>query len=535
MTARSPRWLQRLSLTSEHGAALSLTQRLALAAAAVGTLVGWIGFMLWAPALLWTERPVPSDAIAVATWHVQAITLPMVLCALLTVAYLAVLWVIWTSRADLPAPVVVGVFAGSGLCAVLTYPAFAQDIYVILASVWSFTVVGLNPYEQTPSQAFSSSTANPYGPFIGNWAFVEYPYGPAWLLVGAVVMKALGSGVLVNVLATKVLMWVLLGLMGWLAWRLARARGWAKPMALAAVVLWNPALLTEGVMTPHLDLPMAAALLAAVVAWRERSEWDALITFTLSISAKLVTAMLAPAILVGLMAAGALRGPRGRVLLGTVAALALLTALLWPGVWGPFLDRGLRGSLDIVSGPAFLPNLVRALESVGMIAPAEARDAGAVAKSLRWLVFVPLWLAGTAACAVLAFRRPRHLPDVLVEPFALLLLAYHVAFTLWVLPWHFTTALVLCLVAPSRWGIAAGLLITLSVQLYNVNAQWVWSYLTSGDGRWLPWTLALSLMSGPVIGMSLLGWHTWLLIARPVGSSAPPWHTPSTSAPATSV
>ena len=529
MTARSLRWLQRLSLVPERGGALTRAQGLVLGAAAVGTLAGWVGFMLWVPALYWAERPVPSNEIVTATWRVQAVTLPMVLCAALVVAYLGLLWVAWTSCDDLPAPVVLGVFAGSGLCAVLTYPVFAQDVYVVLASVWTFTVPGLNPYEVVPSQAFNSRGVNPYGPFIGNWAFVEYAYGPAWLPIGAVVMKLLGPGVLVNVLVTKALMWGLLGLMGWLAWRLARARGWARPMGLAALMLWNPALLTEGVMTPHLDLPMAAALLAAVVAWRERSEWDALIGFALSVATKLITAVLAPAVLVGLLVAGVFRGPRRRAMLGTVLALGLVTTVMWPGVWGPFLERGLRWSLDIVSGPALFPNLVRALESAGLVAPVEGREPGAVAKTLRWLAFVPVWLAGTVACAVLARRRSREIPDMLLEAFAVLLLAYHLLFTLWVLPWHFTTALVLCLVAPSRWGITAGVLITVSVALYNINAQWVWNYL-DGDGRWLSWTLALSLMSGPAFGMGLLARHVWLLLTQPGGSGAPSWRAPAESA-----
>src|SRR5687768_11426417 len=129
MTARSLRWLQRPSPSSHCGTTLSPVQRLVLAAAGIGTLAGWVGFMLWAPALEWTERPAHSDAIAATTWRVQAISLPMVLCALLVLAYLGLLWVIRRSRADLPASVVVGVFVCSGLCAVLTYPAFAQDVY----------------------------------------------------------------------------------------------------------------------------------------------------------------------------------------------------------------------------------------------------------------------------------------------------------------------------------------------------------------------------------------------------------------------
>ena len=84
--------------------------------------------------------------------------------------------------------------------------------------------------------------------------------------------------------------------------------------------------------------------------------------------------------------------------------------------------------------------------------------------------------------------------------------------------------------APSRWGIAAGVLITVRVALYNINGQWVWNYLSGGDGRWLLWMLALSLMSGPVIGMGLLARRVWLLLTRPGGSGAPPWRLPTESA-----
>jgi hypothetical protein len=277
----------------------------------------------------------------------------------------------------------------------------------------------------------------------------------------------------------------------------------------------------HGVMTPHLDLAMAAALLAGVLAWAVKHEAATLVAWAISLQVKFVTALLAPAIVVGLAAAGVGRGPRRRELLWAVPAVGVVLALLWPRVWEPFVRHGMPRSLEMSSAAALLPNVITALQASELLVLTPAPDPLAVAKSLRWVVFVPFWLGGTVLCVLLARHRARELPHVLLEPLALLLLGYHVLFTVLVLPWHFITALCLCLVSASRAGVLAALLVTSSSVLVDVNHQWVWTYLWPHH-RWVEWVLGLTQLTGPIIAMVVLLRAAWGQYRMGLDSAAPP-------------
>jgi len=274
------------------------------------------------------------------------------------------------------------------------------------------------------------------------------------------------------------------------------------------LVLWNPLLLVDGVMTPHLDLLMAAALAAGLLAWTRRREPIAVGLLSLSIGIKLITALLVPAALLSMGVAGLLRGRRGSVLIWTVAVSGTTSALLWSSVWQPFLQHGLRGSLEISSTTALLPNVITALQASRVLSMGPDLDPLAVTKSLRWFAFAPFWAAGTAMCVVLARRWSQRLPDPLFESLGLLLLGYHVLFTVWVLPWHFTTALCLCLLAASPRGITAGLLVTASGVLFHVNEGWVWDHPWQ-DPQWISWILGISMQMGPIVAAIVLLRAMW--------------------------
>jgi hypothetical protein len=83
------------------------------------------------------------------------------------------------------------------------------------------------------------------------------------------------------------------------------------------------------------------------------------------------------------------------------------------------------------------------------------------------------------------------------------MLGYHLLFTLVVLPWHFTTALCLCLLAQSRPAQLAGLLITVSGVLHYITDRWVWIALPA-ESPWIAWSLSFALLAGPLLGMVLL-------------------------------
>ena len=125
----------------------------------------------------------------------------------------------------------------------------------------------------------------------------------------------------------------------------------------------------------------------------------------------------------------------------------------------------------------------------------------------------------TALAVVLARKRRLELPFSLFEPLALLLLGYHALFTVWVLPWHFTTALCLCLLAASPRGLYAGLLVTASCILFHVNERWVWTYPWQ-DPRWISWILGISQQTGPILAMLVLLRGMWTESRVPAHTSA---------------
>lgn len=478
--------------------------------------------MLWIPALAWAERPVPFQEITGGAPRVGLLTLPMLLLGLLLAGYLGMAWVAWRSQADLPWPLVGATCGLSAICATFTYSLFANDVYVLLANVWTLTVPRVNPYEVPPLAVLAGSVTNPYDLYAGSWAAAEFVYGPAWLLLGAGVMKLVGPGVGVNYFVTKLLHLGIMAAVALTAWRWAILRGSPRPVGVAALVAWNPLLLVEGVMTPHLDLPMAAALLGCLVAWLRQERWDALAGFALSVAVKFVTLVLAPAMVGALVAAGAIAPQRWRALLWPTVALAALAGALWPGVWQPFWQHGLPTSLGFVSPAALVPNVVRGLESAALLPPDSARDPVALARVWRWVLFVPLWSLGTLVCVYLARARPRALPVVLVEPLALILLGYHTLFTVWVQPWHFTAPLALCLIAGGRRALVAGLLITASGLAYTINAQWLPETVLRFNDRIPGWIQGASLLPGAIVAMALLGWSVWSYARS--GRAAPPAH-----------
>lgn len=472
-------------------------------ASALATVAAWLAFMLKVPAHDWTERPLPFPEIHQNALMIGPISDTMVLLLLLLVAYLMLVSVTWMSPDDLPVPVVLAVAAVSGLSAMFTYALFAEDVNVLLANVWAYAIGGVNPYTVAPSEV----PGNPYRPFT-SWGHLQYQYGPAWLLVGAAVMSAVGPGVLPNVGATKLLLLSALWLMGVLAWQQARTRGSAKPMGAAALVLWNPLLLIDGPMTPHLDLPMATALVAGLLAWGAKREAVAVVLLSLSVALKFITAMLGPAVLLSLVAAGPFRGPRRRNLVWAIVLTVAAFALLWPGVWHPFMQYGLQWSVEVTTTTALIPNVITVLQAGRLLPPEQDLDPVAVAKDLRWVTFGPIWAVGTVLTVLLARKQRRELPLSLFEPFALLLLTYHVLFTLAVLPWHFTTTLCLCLIAGSRLGRWAGALVTLGGMLFYANETWVWRELWP-DQVLINWILGASLLTGPIVAMILLSCELW--------------------------
>jgi hypothetical protein len=354
---------------------------------------------------------------------------------------------------------------------------------------------------------------HPFGRFTSRVA-LEYLYGPAVLLPGSLLIRLTGISVLNGVLAMKAVMLATFWLSGVAIYLIARESGARKPVGLAALLLWNPLILADSVMTPHLDLAMATLVLLAALAWMRRREAVALLLLGLSIGVKLITALLIPVALLGV--ALSLRQRSWRGARSTCIALGLLgisVAALWPGVWDPLLENGVHKELSFDTIGALLPPLLATMQSItpNWLVPEE--DPWELAQIWRWVLFVPFWLAAIGCSGLLAWRLRARLPAVLLLPSAMVLLGYHVLFTMVVLPWHFITVICLSLASATRVGRLSAAAITVSGVLYYLNDFWVWRFFAE-DYPARTFVMVMTLLSGPSLALLLIAVHTWLQTRR---------------------
>jgi hypothetical protein len=496
-TSRTPRLcdpLPMLFITSS-----TRPERAPLIASALLSTIPWWFLAQHASAFSWSDEPLPFERIRQTAWHFGSLTESMLLLMALLAGYIILAWVVETSETDIPGPLVIGVSICAGLLAWATYALFAEDVNYLLANIWTFSVNGQNPYEISVAEA----PGNPFAAFT-SWSHQEYLYGPLALPIGSILLRLTGVDVVGSVLGTKALMLLVIWVAGGVAWAMARFNGWRQPNGIAALILWNPLILAESAMTPHLDLAMSTLLMLAVLSWMRRRESLAIIFLAASVAVKLLTAMLVPIALVGIGLTLWQRGWTGlRTAICVTVLVSAATLALWPAVWQPLLENGVHKELEERSDGALLPNVVTSLDDLGLIEAAGEEAPWTIARTWRWLLFVPFWLLVLVLGTAVSWRHRAHLPQALFAPLALTMLGYHAFFSLVVLPWHFITALCLCLMAGSRAGRLAGVLITMSGMMFHVNDRWVWAF-DWADPSSISRVLGLSLFSGPLLAVVIL-------------------------------
>ncbi len=479
----------------------------------------WLCLAFKSPALYWTGEPLPFARIRESAWRIGFLSDTMFLFSLLIIGYILLVWLVESGHDDLPVSLVIAVSGLTGLAAMFTYAMFAEDVNFLLGNLWTFSIAGENPYETSIAEIPN----NPFRAFT-TWSTLEFLYGPAVLLPGSLLIHLTGFSVLNGVFAMKITMLLVFWLAGATVYLIGRDLRFRKPVGLAALLLWNPLILAESVMTPHLDLAMAALVLLGALAWMHRREATAMLLLGLSVGVKLVTALIIPIALLGI--ALSLRQRRWKGARSTTVILVILgvlTAALWPDVWEPLLENGVRKELDFDTVGALLPPLVATIQAFGpgWVHPDE--DPWEVAQIWRWSIFIPFWIAAVACSGWIAWRMSHRLPAALFLPLATVLLGYHMLFTMVVLPWHFITAICLSLASGTRVGRFSAAMITVSGLLYHLNDRWVWFVF---EDQYVARTLVMvtTLLTGPALALCLMLAHTWVQ-ARSAGRHHGRWRS----------
>ncbi len=238
-------------------------------------------------------------------------------------------------------------------------PLFSQDLHAY-AGQGALVAAGLDPYAVGPG-----ALPGPLTEGVDEvWLDAPAPYGPVWLWLAGLVVRATGDAVGPAVLGLRLLAVAGVVLVAWALERLATDPGRALWLAVA-----NPLVLLHLVAGGHNDALMVGLLLAGVVLAR-RSVAAAAVLVTLAALVKV------PA-LVGLAFLPLLATGRTRAVVvvpvtaaATALAVSVGTGLGWG--WLGTLDAG-RARLSLLSPLTGLGTAVGALDAVllaGLVAAA---------------------------------------------------------------------------------------------------------------------------------------------------------------------
>lgn len=132
-------------------------------------------------------------------------------------------------------------------------PVTTTDLYGYVARGYLFVHLHLNPMTH-------GAQLLPGGLRVDRPAS---PYGPAWLLVTALVSRVAGDNLLENMLAFKVIGFGFMALGVWLVDLLARTLYPARRLRIVVLFAWSPLLLFEAIGNGHNDIVMMVCVLAA--------------------------------------------------------------------------------------------------------------------------------------------------------------------------------------------------------------------------------------------------------------------------------
>ncbi|WP_432509992.1 hypothetical protein [Kineococcus sp. SYSU DK001] len=320
-------------------------------------------------------------------------------------------------------------------------PPVGSADHLSYAAYGRIAALGGDPYSQAPD-AFAGG-ADPVASAVRDpWRSTTSVYGPVGGLLMAASSLAGGDSV-----RTTVWAWQLLLLLAWAAVAVLAHRLLREDAARARfAVLWtaNPLLLTVGLGGAHADVLAGAAAVAALLLARDRPGWAG-VALAVAVGTKLPYGAVGLGIVVAALAAGRVR-PGWWVRGVAGAVVVLVPAHLWAGahaydqtrtasryvslatVWRPLVDAGvprgvlLPGMVAVVALVAVLwwPVLVRGDELQRAAGVSAVVAAGYLLGAAYELPWYDLLLWGPLALAVV----PGVWTGVLVGRLTLLAVAY---------------------------------------------------------------------------------------------------------------
>jgi hypothetical protein len=215
----------------------------------------------------------------------------------------------------------------SGTILLYLYPFDAADIFDNIMHGRILGVYGANPFVAT-AREFKSDLFYPY---VG-WKDSPSAYGPIWETLAGVTTRLAGNGIVVNVLAFKLLnslfFFTSLGLVVVVLKHVAPQR----LLAGATLFAWNPIILYETFGMGHNDIALVTWVLAAVWAMAHRRYSLAVLALTVGALIKFIPILLLPvAILIAIH-----QFPSLRARLRLLVFMGLATAFLVVTAYAPF-------------------------------------------------------------------------------------------------------------------------------------------------------------------------------------------------------
>jgi hypothetical protein len=173
-----------------------------------------------------------------------------------------------------------------------SYNAFSHDLFNYIFDAKIFTFYGKNPY------AFKALDF-PGDPMLGfmHWTHRVYPYGPAWLGL-TIPLSYLGMDVfIVTFFLFKLLASAAFIGTAYFLRKIAGKLFPGKELFIVTFFAFNPFVLSEGLVSAHLDIVMMFFGVMSFYFLIQRRYWWALVLFALSVSVKFATIFLFPVFL----------------------------------------------------------------------------------------------------------------------------------------------------------------------------------------------------------------------------------------------